>query len=763
MTRELRPAGQQLSNHRPDITFGEIAGILWRRKAVLLLILIACLALAAFASHRMTPRWRADAEMVLVQRDTRSDAAKTVYAAPVIETVDTQMAMLQSVGMAQRTLEWLQSHSSKMNTPPAGKEWTITTLQKAVTITNPKETNVIQVSTEAASPGQAAQIADAVCHAFLQWKKELAQQQVRGIAQSLQIRSARAQGEMLAAERQEKLFKQKHQLTDVAAQEKFLLDQYQTQQAQEGDLQKEQESLNARLIAIGAKLKTKNVHLASGGVRDDALVTSLQSQLTQLEMDRADAAQKVTPFYPGVLPEFDAKIRDAKAHLSQAIHGILSGNLITLQSQGSLLNDYQETQVNAIDVAAKLAAVTRLRGQMHMQIVQMPQIDADYKQLVRNVDLTNALSSSLQSSLNAARLDAEIATGDVQITQTAIASAKPFRPNWPQNLALAGMVGLFLAGLAIILMEQGDRRVRVIADVQRLISAPVLGSLPVLPRAQMEALPAGSGGTQVMEAFRMTYANLLMTLHQSGHSGYLHSPVVLVTSALPGEGKTVTATHLARAIARCGKRTILVDADLRVPVQEGRASSERMSKQGLADVLRGMISLEEAMMTSEDKNLLILGRGRVDAGSADLVSLPQMERTLASLRGLADFVIVDAPACLDRADVFFLAPLVDCVLQVVGAGRVDELALRQAFEALAAAQPQMMSLFFNFSPEHRMTLMSGSAPRTEAPQSAPMGSLPAWDLAEKILLSENKTTKIIVQSLPNQERTVSLAHTHYSE
>ncbi len=766
MTHEIQPAGHSPAGSRADISLGEIAAVLWRRKAVFLLIIAACLGIAALASHRMTPHWRADAEMVLVQRDTRSDAGKTSYAAPVIDTVDTQMAMLQSVGMAQRTLQWLQSHPDKAAALPAGKAWTATSLQRAITITNPKETDVIQVSTEADSPEQATQIADAVCQAFLQWKKELAQQQVRVIAQSLQVRSARAEADMQEAERREKLFKQQRQLTDVAAQEKFLLDQYQNQQTQAADLQKEQGSLNARLGALGAKLQTKNAHLKNGGgVRDDAQVLSLQTQLTQLEMERNDAAQKVTVFFPDMLPDLDAKIRDVKAHLSQAVHGILSGNLITLQSQDALLHDYQETQVNAIDTAAKLAAVTRLRDRLQSQVARMPQIDADYKQLVRNVDLTNALYSSLQSSLASARLDAEIASGDVQITQAAIAPPKPFRPNRTQNLALAGMVGLFLAGLTVIMLEQRDCRVRTIADVQRLISAPVIGSLPALTPVEAAALGMGNGGDKVVEAYRLTYANLLMTLHQSRHAGLFHCPVILVTSAVPGEGKTVTARHLARTMARCGKRVILVDADLRPAAPGARESSgpDRLTPRGLADVLRGTILLEDAIVDSEDRNLLLLGPGRIGADSVDLVSLPQMERTLDSLRALADVVIVDAPACLDRADVFFLAPRADCILQVIGAGRVDEPALKQAFAALKAAQPSRMALFFNFSPDPRLTLMSGAETPAVPQPAMPLGSGPDWDLAEKILLSENKTTKIIVQSLPGQGRTVSLPRPPRSE
>jgi len=758
------PYESQRLGTRTDISLGEIAGSLWRRKVVFLLILVACLGLAALVSHRMSRKWRAEAQMVLVQRaTTAAEAPKVTYAPPVIETADTQMAMLQSDAMPQRALNWLRSQPSRSRSQSlfAGKEWTAAAFQRAVTFSNPKETNVIQVSAEAASPEQAALMANAVCQAFLQWKKELAQQQVRDIAQSLQVRSTRAEAQMRNAEQQEKQFKQQHHMADVATQERFLLDQSQARSAEVENLQKEAGALDARLRDLGGKLQTKNIQIQrGGGVRDDAQIMSLQSQLTQLEMDHADAVQKYTAAYPGMLQPMEAKMRDVKAHLNQAIHGVVTGNLPTLQSQDTLLNDYQQTQVSRVYTAATLAAARRLLSQTRAQTKLLPQIDSDYKRIVRNVDLTNTLYSSLQSSLEAARLDAEIATGDVQFTQPALLPVKPFRPNLAQNLALAGLVGLFLGSLAVVLLEQSDRRVRTIGDVQRLITAPVVGSLPALPGPQAAALMHGSGGAKVMEAYRLTYANLLLLLHQSQQAVLLHRAVILVTSALPGEGKTVTARHLARTIARCGKRTVLVDADLRVPPGDKR--TDGLEPIGLADVLRGKAALEEAIVDSGERNLLLLRRGRVDEESADLVSLPQMRQTLETLRSYADVVVIDSPACLERADVFFLAPLADCILQVIGAKQADESALQQAFEALTAARPGLMALFFNFSPEHRATLMSGAGAGS-VPSFVPMDTFAGWDLREKVLLSENKTTKIIVQSLPGQDPNVSFTYPHHPE
>ena len=739
---------------RSDISLLEIGAILWRRRVIFFVIAAACLSIAGLVSSHMTKKWRADAQMVLVQHATNgADPSKAAYAPPVIETVDTQMAMLQSNAIPERAAAWLHQQPDRGRSLFAGKPWTSEDLGRTLTISNPKETNVIEISAEAPSPQQAAAIANAVCHVFLQWKKELAQQQVRDIAQSLQVRSTRAKGQMQNAEQQEKEFKQRQHMADISAQEKLLLDQNHAQAMEVDALQKEIISLNARLQDLGGRLKLKNTQIAQGGaVRDDAQVLSLQSQLTQLEIERANVARIYTPNYPGIFAPRDAKIRDIKSRLNHSIHAIISAKVPTLQEQGTLLNDYQETQTNEIYTAAKLAAARRLLAQTQARTILLPQIDAEYKQIVRNVDLTNTLYASLQSALEAARSDADIAGGNVQLTQPALVPVKPFKPNLAQNLALAALVGVFLASLAVILLEQYDRRVWTVSGLQHLLSAPVIGSLPALPRPLRAALMTGSGTTgsgaaSIKEAYRLTYANLLLALSQTKKPALAYRSMILVTSALPGEGKTVTARYLAGTIARCGKRTILLNADLRVPPGEKLPKPGKLEPIGLADVLSGRVALEEAIVESGDRNLLLLERGRVMEESADMISLPQMKQILETLRSFADVVIIDAPACLERSDALFLAPYADCILQVVSAGKADETALRQVSEALASVRPGLLALFFNFAPVSTPVMMIGTAAVPVTP-IVTVGGMSEWDLSEKVLLSENKTTKIIVQSMP---------------
>lgn len=694
-----------------DVSLGEIARVLRRHIGAFLAVLALCLVAAALATRATPKRWRATAEMALVERTAIDSingdgtAPRSGYTPPVAESMNTQITMLQSDALAQRALARMQA------APDAGKRraglagLTAQNLQRALSVSNPKDTDVLVVTLDAPGREQAAAQADAVCQAFVQWKDELARRQVTEVADALQARSDQAQAQLVDAERQEAAWKRRQGVADWSAQQKAVLDQAQARRAEVGDLQKEALSLGARLHTMEAHLRRKNAQMRDGlGVRDDALVLSLQSQLTQIETARAEGAQRYTPLHPAMV-QLDAKIRDTRARLNGAVRRVVTGQASSLQSQGALLEDYQQTQVNAAYTAAKLAAAGRTQSQLDAQIARMPALDAEYKQIARRLALAGALFQSLQTSLASARLDVAHTVGPIQITQPAIAPPSPFRPSRAQNLALGGLAGLFLGGLAVLGLEGTNRRVRDRADAARLGLSPVLGALPPLPPALAASLASGYAAPQVIEAYRQAYAGLRLARPDVPGADPLHHAVILVTGAAPGEGASVTAAHLAAAIATGGKRTILVDADLDRPLPDRSHSggeSTAIEPCGLADMLCGRATVGEAVSSTPRQNLLRIGRGRTVSGAADLIAHPRMEQTLAALRRCADVVVLDAPPCSERADAFFLAPLADCIVQVVGLGRADRASVLQTRDRLDAARPGAVTFFLNFCPGAKM-------------------------------------------------------------
>jgi capsular exopolysaccharide synthesis family protein len=323
----------------------------------------------------------------------------------------------------------------------------------------------------------------------------------------------------------------------------------------------------------------------------------------------------------------------------------------------------------------------------------------DYARIARSADVARQLYTSLQASLNAARLDRDAANGNVDIAYPASVPDKPLRPDMKRDLFFGAAVGLLLSVITVFLLEQADRRVHSPEEMRRLITGPVVGTIPQLSRSEVHSLASGGDAPRASEAYSMIWANLsLVTRRQVPEGGAAadHSQTMLITSSLPGEGKSFTAAQLARNIARAGKRVLLVDADLRRPMQNRLFNMNEPV--GLANVLSGDLTLDDALVASGTENLTLLHAGSSKRNPTELISSEAMTALLEALRSEADIVIIDAPACAVVADALFIAPHIDTIVHVIGAGQVDSALVRDTTAALAAAAPKIMTYLMNRAP-----------------------------------------------------------------
>jgi capsular exopolysaccharide synthesis family protein len=168
--------------------------------------------------------------------------------------------------------------------------------------------------------------------------------------------------------------------------------------------------------------------------------------------------------------------------------------------------------------------------------------------------------------------------------------------------------------------------------------------------------------------------------------------LLLVTSARPGDGKSLTAGNLGLSMARePHRRVCVVDANLRDPQVHRLFGTP--DGPGLCDILVGQATLEEALCNLEEHRLTVLSAGRVPAHPAELLGTTSMRRTLEQLRSMFDRVVIDAPAAIPLADVGILSPMVDKVLFVVRVGITPKPAIHEAISTLDPSK--MLGLILN--------------------------------------------------------------------
>ena len=689
-----RPHSREEMPVEQPFTAPDVMRIFWRHLWLVLLILAVSAATAVMISRRTPRAWRASASMLLVQRAPIMVASpQQISDTPMMESLDTQISLLQSRALAQA----------------AAKRVGISTeeLQGATTITSKNDgDNVIDVNVEADSRKNAVSWADAICQAFVRYKKSVAQHNSQTTLATLTGQAAQAKKQMTLADAQLLDYEQQHRLNGISlldpqTQKIAALNAVLAQDTVVANSRNDFAAAQAKASRLSAALQKANSAIRTGtGVRDDSAIIGLQRDLNDQIRAREQLALKYTAAFPGKLAPLDAEIADTRARLNRAIQTLHSQP--SLQAQGALQDSSDSATADAAAAQLRLTAAEQQLATLQGETKDLPQISQEADKLTQNASQAHTIYNSLSAAVRAAQLDQDVANGNVQIVQPAFAPAAPIRPNSQKDLLVGLGVGLFLSMLAVLLREQSDRSVRAVADIRRLANGPVVAVLPQMNRTLGLPFSRGDAPPQMLETYNAARASLSLGMRAEAGKGLGGHQVILVSSTVGGEGKSLTASELAQSFARSGRRVVLVNADMRRPSSLPLMRAGRGDKPGLADVLSGKADALEALVPTEVENLSILHSGVPACNPIDLFSHPRTGEAIQTLRAAADVVIIDTPPAGVVADALLLAPYADCLLYVVAIGMADADSIQNAASALAANAPAKLSYFINRAPQPKV-------------------------------------------------------------
>ena len=308
-------------------------------------------------------------------------------------------------------------------------------------------------------------------------------------------------------------------------------------------------------------------------------------------------------------------------------------------------------------------------------------------------EIANAVGASFATVV--AELEPGIggAPSPVSISTTVPASEPrtPVSPNTRLNLALALLVGLALGVAAAVLREKLDTSVKGEQDVRRVTGASVLGGISFDPDAAtrpliVQADPQGSRA----EAFRQLRTNLQFVDVTN------HPRSFVVTSSIPGEGKSTTAANLAITMAASGAPVCLIEGDLRRPKIAEYLGLE--GSVGLTTVLIGQAELSDVIQPWGKGDLHVLPAGQLPPNPSELLGSAAMEGLLRKLETTYDAVVIDAPPLLPVTDAAVLTKLADGAVVVVGSHKINRDQLTKAFANLEAVDGRVLGVILNFLP-----------------------------------------------------------------
>ncbi|WP_427135823.1 polysaccharide biosynthesis tyrosine autokinase [Pseudarthrobacter sp. S9] len=279
----------------------------------------------------------------------------------------------------------------------------------------------------------------------------------------------------------------------------------------------------------------------------------------------------------------------------------------------------------------------------------------------------------------------------LSIITPAQAPTSPSAPNPNLNLILGLVLGLAFGIGAALLRTALDNRIRGEADVRRATDSPVLGGIAFDPdSAKKPLLTQAHQQSPRAESFRQLRTNLQF----ANVTGEAKS--VLITSSLPGEGKSTTATNLAIALAQAGQTVCLVDADLRRPMVGEYLGLDRSV--GLTTALLGAADVDHLLQPWGEDTLYVLTSGQIPPNPSELLGSQEMKRLITRLEDVFDTVIIDAPPLLPVTDAAVLAQHVGGVVVIVGSQRIKQQDLEKSLSALNLVGAKVLGVVLNLLP-----------------------------------------------------------------
>jgi tyrosine-protein kinase Etk/Wzc len=580
----------------------------------------------------------------------------------------------------------------------AGMEQAIDGLVLGLQIARRTDTDVLDVGYFANDPVTAQRIVNETVNAFtalnIHWARERSRRRREFLAEQLgQTDSmlARAQGELAT-------FRSRRQLASsgdlMAARQTAEL----TLEAQVAELDVDRQTFGVLLQQLKSGDAASREEALRGlataqAMANNAVVGDLYHQL-HLYQDRLDSMTtgpwKASASNPDVV------------------------QLTTLtNSTRQKLVDALSSHVKSLD--AKKDALTALQRRSGASMQELPAMAEEEMRLSRRVDALASLGDELRKDFQKARMAEEVEAGDVDVVDLADVPYTPVLTGSAVKLALGVVLGLLLGlGLAY-LFEALNTSIRRPEDLEAVLHIPGLAVIPRISngsgnrrgrlrallgagkpaRAEPGSLMAGAQTFSIgIEAFR----NLRTSLIWSDGGEALKT--LVVTSAAPGEGKTLTAANLAVTLAYDGLRVLLVDCDIRRPRIHGLFRLPRSP--GLMELLTtsrqpsgDSFAPPDVIRTTSITGLSVLTCGALPSNAANLLSSTRMRVLLQELQSQFDIIVLDTPPVLATADAGIVASLTDGVLLVVRAGTTDRNAAQRAYQQLANVGARVVGTVLN--------------------------------------------------------------------
>ncbi len=687
--------------------------VLKRRWPIVAGVVLASIGLSSFAVFLQKPKYQASG-MLLFKSDRTSSLTKVGEKIGDLESLmregnplETQAVILKSEPILEEVIKTLGLKDKK------GATLDPESLQ--IKVEPIVGTDVLKVSYTSENPELAASVVNQLMKSYVANNIQSNRAQVFAAGEFIKNQLPYARAELDHSAEALRQFKTRYKIIQLPEEASAAVQNL-------GQIDQEINQARAALADVSAQEAKMNTQLNLAG--DQAVeVTSISqipgvqevlSELQKVQTKLANEKARYTSEHPSIA-ELKNKEVTLNALLQQRIEQVLGtkgikqvlgtqqnvppGKLQVGKIKENLTSEFARIQAQRQGLESKIQALSSIQASYKQRLAMMPNLEKKQGDFERKLSISKKNYENLVSTLQEIEVAEKQTVGNAKEIQPAQVPKKPVLSKVVLLLAGGGLfVGLLLGVAAAFFVDLVDRSLKTVKEAETFFGYTLLGLIPKFESNSTSAPPklmsegvsarvivATSPRSVIHEAYQMLQANLKFISHKKVRT-------IVVTSSVPGEGKSEVSANLAAVLAQAGRRVLLVDADMRKPTQHHLWGV--INSVGLSNIIVCQAEFPQGVQTVT-QHLSVLTAGVVPPNPLALIDSDRMATLIKMFSDKYDYIVFDTPPLVGTADAAVLGKMADGVLLVVRPGVVDSASATAAKSLLERSDANILGMIAN--------------------------------------------------------------------
>jgi polysaccharide biosynthesis transport protein len=650
--------------------------LIFKRKWLTISAITACtIALTGAYTFNQKPVYEAEGKLRFDKTNGASSLTGLTEQIGQLSGVTQLSNPLETEAEVIRSHDVVQSTISNLNLKgPEGKPLQIEAFTRTLKVKSLKGTDVLQLSYTSTDKNEAANTVNRLIDNYLKNNINTNRAQAKAARVFLSKQLPEVEKQVSQAEDEVRIFKEKNKVISLQEQASAGVETLTELSNQITETQSKLIGARTRSQALQSQLglTTQKAFALSTLSQNDGLKLLLK-EYQKLENDLATEQSRLTEEHPTVVDlkkkteAFREKIKQKVARTIKSEQVVAEDDLQIGKLKEDLTGELVSAEVERLALENQITLLNQSLSLNQNRLSALPKLEKKQRELERKLQVAQGTYQQLLKQLQEVKVLENQNVGNARIISLALVPEKPISPKKMLNLLGGAGLGIFLGIITALALELTDKSIKTVDDAKRILKYPLLSTIPLLEKRTSKVgklntpeLPIlNDPYSPLVSAFEILETNLSFSACDETLK------VILVSSSIPGEGKSFTSANLAVTLCQLGRKVLLIDGDMRRPRQQEIWNLSNL--RGLSNILIGQTSLKE---TTQEVlvSLDILTAGTIPPNPLTLLDSKVMANLMKQATQSYDFIIIDAPPITAVADPLKLNQYTDGMVLVIRPG-----------------------------------------------------------------------------------------------